>query len=243
MKILVYCLGFLLWLPSLGMAQSDINSDLCFLSISSASGQNSVCNAVHIGNGRLLTAAHCFPAHESIVKNGLIIARCGNDEFMDFIKINQVSTTKLTTNGEDISVAHFKPALSRRGLRPTTNPSMYFDNSQVKPGAECEIHTIRNDQHKIIKIDSSTHLTKLSDTQGSAVKIIHKKKRGESLGTSFAVKYGDSGSALLCRYAKNKPLELVGITVDVRTLKSTNQPVQNTFSPVFGPEAKRLLSK
>jgi hypothetical protein len=232
-----------LFVPIFGWAQVAILDDICSLSITTATGHSSLCNAVHIGQGRLLTAAHCFPEGQSTAKNGLIIAKCGNDEFMDFLKIDQKPASTLTTNSEDISIARFAPALARPGLRPTTNPAMYFDNSQLKPSAECEILALRNDSLITIRVDASTHLVKVSDSLGYPSKIIHKKRLNQSLSSGTAVRPGDSGGALLCRYTKNKSLELVGITVDVRTLKTNNQPMQNTFSPVFGQEAQRLINK
>jgi hypothetical protein len=53
---------------------------------------------------------------------------------------------------------------------------------------------------------------------------------------------GYSGGALVCRYSKFAREELVGIVMSFGRARDTREIRYNSFSPVFGLEAKRLLN-
>lgn len=218
---------------------------LCHLSISSSTGSSSICNAVHIGDGKLLSAAHCFPEGQKTVTNGIIIANCGDEEFMEFKKIKKSKDLKFPFN-EDIALLEFSPFIKAETLNPTAYPSMYFAGNQVRDGVFCEILAFRgpypSKNLKRIKIDKTMDLKLMDNTTGPA-QIIMRQKNGGAIPEGLIVKEGDSGGALICRYSKMAKEELVGIIANYGKDRTTKEIIQNSFSPIFGSEAKKLLNR
>jgi hypothetical protein len=237
-------LAFFLLIPGLS-ALAQTPGHLCQISISGASGVSSLCNAVHIGDGRLLSAAHCFPEGKKTLTHGLILATCGSQELMEFINLKK-SSPHSGSFSEDISLLEFSPFIKTDSVNPTSYPAMYFAGNQLRTGVECEILALRgaypSKQLKRIKVDKSLGLFVLNNSQGPA-QIIMKSKTGGALSNGFNVKEGDSGGALICRYSKAAREELVGIIGNYGTDRVTKQIMQNSFSPVFGPQAKNILLK
>lgn len=236
-KILTSLLSFLLFLP-FGMTVEQLPSYLCRLSITSPNGKSSLCNAVHIGNGRLLTAAHCFPHGQKNLDEGIIIAKCGNEEFSDFTKI-----FKSQNLAEDITLLVFSPKLRNSDeILPTAYPALYFSGSKLNPGVSCEILAIRgeltNRKLKRIKLDQSLDLQALSRTL-----LVVKGKDQSFLPTGTNVVEGDSGGALVCKTNQGVKSELIGIIKSYGSQVRTRLLVQNSFTPVFSPEAIKILKK
>jgi hypothetical protein len=218
---------------------------MCQLSISGPSGAYSLCNAVHIGQGRLLSAAHCFPEGKNTITHGILLASCGDQELMDFSNLSKTSDLPEGTLGEDISLLEFSPELKEAWIAPTSYPALYFEGGQLKSGVECEILAFRgrypSKTLKRIKVDQSMSLRVLNNRTNEPVQIQMKLKSGGGLIAGTNVKEGDSGGALICRYSKKAPHELVGIIMTYGTDQVSKIIVQNTFSPVFGPGAKKIL--
>ena len=216
---------------------------LCQLSISSPSGLSSLCNAVHIGEGQLVSAGHCFPEGQKTVTQGIILATCAQEEFMEFTKLKITSDPKSVFK-EDFSLLEFSPMIKGDFVRPTAYPSMYFVSNQLRDEVQCEILALRGNypstKLKRIKVDKSMDMKVIDNSSGPA-QIIMKSKTGGALAEGFNVKEGDSGGALICRYSKMAREELVGIIANYGTDRGSREIIQNSFSPVFGPQAKGML--
>lgn len=240
-KIIASCL-LLLGLS----AKAETPAYICHLSISTSAGSSSLCNAVHIGEGRLLSAAHCFHEGKKTITHGIVLATCGGEEFMEFNNLKKSVAPQAGSFSEDVSLLEFSPFIKAESINPTAYPAMYFAGNQLKAGVDCEILALRGDypskQLKRIKVDKSMDLRVMDSSQGPA-QIIMKAKSGAALPAGLNVKEGDSGGALICRYSKNAREELVGIIGNYGTDRVTKLIMQNSFSPVFGPQAKKILLK
>jgi hypothetical protein len=227
------------------LAQAQVPPFMCHLSISSPSGVSSLCNAVHIGQGRLLSAAHCFPEGKKTITHGIVLASCGEEEFMDFSNLRKSPDSPKGSLGEDISLLEFSPELKGDWIVPTSYPAMYFAGGQLRTGVECEILALRgpypSKKLKRIKVDSTMELRALNNRNDEPAQIQMKLKSGGALVAGTNVQEGDSGGALICRYSKNARHELVGIIMNYGTDHVTKKIMQNAFSPVFGAGAKKIL--
>jgi hypothetical protein len=215
---------------------------LCQLSISSPSGQSSMCNAVHIGGGRLLSASHCFPEGKNTITHGIVLASCGGEEFMDFTNLKRTPDPVKGSFSEDMALLEFSPVLKTESIRPTEYPAMYFASNQLRSGVQCEILAFRGSYPSKaltrIKFNDAYDVRVMDNGSGPA-QIIMKNKSGGTLPSGINVKEGDSGGALVCRYSKTAREELVGIIMSYGTDKVSKQIIQNSFSPVFGNQAKK----
>ena len=244
MKKIFLCLSLLSFI-SLSYAQ--VPSYLCQLSITSPSGSNSSCNAVFIGNGKLLTASHCFNKNENMIRDGIIVANCAGNEFTDFTSLVQTSIPANNYSEEDIALLTFSPNLNIESINPTKYPSMYFDGDHLKPNADCEILSLRGSEkdltlHKV-KIEKSMNLRFIKDYNNVPSLIALSLKSGSEIDSTQTVVEGDSGGALVCGYSKNARKELVGIIESYGRDKGTGKVLQNSFSPVFGTKAINFLNQ
>ena len=240
-----YIFGLFVGTLSINSALAAPPEYLCQLSISSSTGSSSLCNAVHIGEGKLLTAAHCFPEGQKTITQGIIIANCGSEEFMEFKSLKRSSAPKHIFN-EDIAILEFSPFIKSESISATSYPAMYFASNQIREGVQCEIIALRGSYPsknlKRIKIDKNMNLNVMENSSGPA-QIIMRPKVGGAIKDGLNVKEGDSGGALICRYSKIAKEELVGIIANYGTDRTTKEVIQNSFSPVFGIEAKKLLNR
>jgi len=78
---------------------------------------SSLCNAVHIGEGQLVCAGHCFPEGQKTVTHGIILATCAQEEFMEFTKLKITSDPKSVFK-EDFSLLEFPPIIKGDFHRP-----------------------------------------------------------------------------------------------------------------------------
>jgi hypothetical protein len=219
---------------------------VCQLSISSPSGQSSLCSAVHIGDGKLLSASHCFPEGKNTITHGIVLANCGGEEFMDFTNLKRSPDPVKGTFSEDIALLEFAPAIKTESVTPTGYPAMYFASNQLRSGVQCEILAFRGayPSKTLTRIKfTDAYDIKVMDNGSGPAQIMMKNKSGGVLAAGINVKEGDSGGAVVCRYSKNAREELVGIIMSYGTDKVSKQIIQNSFSPVFGAQAKKFLNK
>lgn len=219
---------------------------VCQLSISSPSGQNSLCSAVHIGSGKLLSASHCFPEGKNTITHGIVLATCGGQEFMDFTNLKRSPDPVKGSFSEDIALLEFAPAIQTESITPTAYPAMYFASNQLRSGVQCEILAFRGSypSKTLTRIKfTDAYDVKVMENGSGPAQIIMKNKSGGVLPAGINVKEGDSGGALVCRYSKTAREELVGIIMSYGTDKVSKQIIQNSFSPVFGAQAKKFLGK
>jgi hypothetical protein len=237
----------LLFLQFSFLAQAQTPAFICQLSISSPSGSSSLCNAVHIGKGRLLSASHCFPEGKKTIQSGIILATCGDEEFMEFSHLKRSPEAAKGVVGEDIALLEFSPQINADWVVPTAYPAMYFDGPKIKSSVDCEVLSLRGDypskRLRRFKIDQKMDLRMLSNSGGLPSQLVMTFKSRAAFEESTSVREGDSGGALVCRAYKTARPELVGIIMTYGTDRVTKKIMQNTFSPVFGPEAGKLLNK
>ena len=165
---------------------------------------------------------------------------------MEFRNLKKSSNPQAGSFNEDISLLEFAPFIKADTINPTAYPAMYFNGNQLKSGVTCEALAFRGSypskQLKRIKIDATYDIRVMDSSKGPA-QIIMKLKSGSQLPEGLNVKEGDSGGALVCRYSKMAREELVGIIANYGTDRVTKKIIQNSFSPVFGPEAKGILNR
>ncbi len=217
------------------MAAQVIPSYLCRLSITSPNGESSFCNAVHIGKGRLLSASHCFSEGKRNITEGVIVAKCGNEEFSDFTDLI------LSDHSEDIALLKFSPNLKdAASINPTKYPALYFSGSNLNPSANCEILALRGDYArgtlKRVKITESLEMKATS-----AYLLVVKSKTGSVLPQGTNVIEGDSGGALICKTKGMGGSELIGIIKSYSSKNGTRMIIQNSFTPVFSPKIKTFI--
>ena len=239
------CLITLISFLSVSLACAETPSYICHLSISSPSGEGNVCNAVHVGHGRLLSASHCFPHGKNTISQGIILANCGAEEFMEFTNLKKSNVYQQTGFYEDISLLEFSSIIKADSVSPTNYPSMYIEGGQLRNGVECEVLALRGNYPaanlKRIKVDKSMDLKIMNNASGPA-QILMQTKSGAPILEGKNFLEGDSGGALVCRYSKFAREELVGIVMSYGRERDTKEIRYNSFSPVFGLEAKRLLN-
>jgi hypothetical protein len=227
------------------LAWSETPSYICHLSISAPGGEGSLCNAVHVGQGRLLSASHCFPNGQKTISQGIILASCGAEEFMEFTSLKNSNSYQQGGFNEDISLLEFSSLIKADSVAPTNYPSMYIEGGQLRNGVECEVLALRGNYPsmtlKRIKVDKSMDLKVMNNAAGPA-QILMQNKSGAPILQGRNVLEGDSGGALVCRYSKFAREELVGVVMSYGRARDTREIRYNSFSPVFGPEAKRLLN-
>ena len=205
MKKLIWASSLLiLQFGSLALAQTP--PFICQLSISSPSGSSSLCNAVHIGKGRLLSASHCFPDGKKTIQSGIILATCGGEEFMDFTNLKRSPEAAKGVVAEDISLLEFSPQINADWVVPTEYPAMYFDGPKIKSTVDCEVVSLRGDYPaknvRRFKIDKNMDLRMLSNSTGLPAQLVMTYKSGSAFEGNTSVREGDSGGALVCRAYK-----------------------------------------
>jgi hypothetical protein len=238
MKFTFFILGALVLVP-----KAQAQNFLCHLSITKSDGQSSLCNGVHIGGGRILTAAHCFPEGKRTLHQGIILAKCGNDELMDFIDLRKSKSSSAPS--EDIALLTSKSPIKASVVTPTLYPSLYFSAGRINPSATCELFSLRGDYPganlKRIPLRGTFTLEVRNGSQGAG-RILIKPLDGGDVAPGVSVQEGDSGGALVCRFNKKAKPELVGIIATYDTDKRTGKILQMSASPVFGPEAHGLIN-
>ena len=166
---------------------------------------------------------------------------------MDFTDLKRSPGPDKGLVGEDISLLEFSSPINADWVVPTEYPAMYFDGPKIKSTVDCEILSLRGDYPaksvRRFKIDKNMDLRMLSNAKGLPAQLVMTYKSGSAFEGSTSVKEGDSGGALVCRAYKTARPELVGIIMTYGTDRVTKKIMQNTFSPVFGPEASRILIK
>lgn len=164
---------------------------------------------------------------------------------MDFTNLKRSPDPVKGSFSEDIALLEFAPALKTESVAPTGYPAMYFASNQLRSGVQCEILAFRGSYPSKaltrIKFNDAYDVRVMENKSGPA-QIIMKNKAGGVLAKGINVKEGDSGGALVCRYSKNAREELVGIIMNYGTDKVSKQIIQNSFSPIFGAQAKRFCN-
>ena len=164
---------------------------------------------------------------------------------MEFTNLKKSNVYQQTGFYEDISLLEFSSIIKADSVSPTNYPSMYIEGGQLRNGVECEVLALRGNYPaanlKRIKVDKSMDLKIMNNASGPA-QILMQTKSGAPILEGKNVLEGDSGGALVCRYSKFAREELVGIVMSYGRERDTKEIRYNSFSPVFGLEAKRLLN-
>lgn len=216
---------------------------MCRLSIANGHGMN-YCNAVYIGNNKILSAAHCFPDGDRTLDTSVILANCGGKEITTYKRLT-TSWTKSPGTREDFALLETTDDLKMESIAPTKYPSTYFDLDQLNSTTQCIAVFLRNDFYKPtlyrFTYKSAVQINIKTNSKNEDDRLAVTMKNGGLYPKSSSLMHGDSGGALICKAKYNSHFELVGIIQGLES-NSRGELTSNIFSPVFGPVAKSILA-